>query len=142
MGGEDKVRAGEILGPALKEVATTGWHERESPDVEEFLHTPYTPVSDDDEYPDLLKAQHGPTEAALKRGGSPIALFFLFMPVSMWQHISECSNFYMHEQLDKRVDEYFQKKEALERRARAAGKVVTPTKKTKTAVMYGKIFCR
>ncbi|ETP33056.1 hypothetical protein F442_18352, partial [Phytophthora nicotianae P10297] len=94
--------------------------------------TPYTPVSDDDEYPDLLNAQHGPAEAALKRGGSPIALFFLFTPVSMWQHISECSNFYMHEQLDKRVDEHFPKKEALEHRARAAGKVVTPTKKTKT----------
>ncbi|ETM99156.1 hypothetical protein PPTG_19009 [Phytophthora nicotianae INRA-310] len=110
MGGEDKVLAGEILGPALKEVATTGWHEWESPDVEEFLQTPYTPVSDGDVYPDLLKAQHGSTEAALNRGGSPIALFFLFMPVSMWPHISECSNFYMHEQLDKRVDEYFQKK--------------------------------
>ncbi|ETI30041.1 hypothetical protein F443_22839 [Phytophthora nicotianae P1569] len=28
LGGEDKVLAGEILGPALKELATTGWHER------------------------------------------------------------------------------------------------------------------
>ncbi|KAG1691876.1 hypothetical protein DVH05_026038 [Phytophthora capsici] len=130
MGGEEQVLAGEILGPALKEISTTGWHEVDTPDVEEFLGTPYTSVGDDNEYPDLLKIEHGPTDAALKRGGSPISLFFLFMPVAVWQHIAECSNAYMHEQLDNRVDTYFEKKESRERRAKVAGKTVTPTKKT------------
>ncbi|ETP06818.1 hypothetical protein F441_16848, partial [Phytophthora nicotianae CJ01A1] len=90
MGGEEQVLAGEILGPALKEYSTTGWHEIDTPDVEKFLETPYTP------------------------------------------HIAECSNVYTHEQLDNRVDTYFEKKTSRERRAKAAGKTVTPTKKTKT----------
>ncbi|ETK77208.1 hypothetical protein L915_16520, partial [Phytophthora nicotianae] len=46
MGGEEQVLAGEILGPALKEYSTTGWHEIDTPDVEKFLETPYTPVGD------------------------------------------------------------------------------------------------
>eukprot|EP00644_Phytophthora_capsici_P004934 jgi/Phyca11/96080/e_gw1.1.573.1 len=132
MGGEEQVLAGEVLGPALKELSTTGWHDAESPDVERFLDIPYTPVSNDNEYPDLLKVQHGPTNEALKRGSSPISLFFLFMPVGIWQHIAECSNFYMHEQLDKRVDTYFEKKKSREQKAKAAGKSLTPTKKSKT----------
>ncbi|ETP28329.1 hypothetical protein F442_22380 [Phytophthora nicotianae P10297] len=32
-----------------------------------------------------------------------------------WQHIAECSNVYMHEQLDNRVDTYFEKKTSRER---------------------------
>ncbi|ETP08899.1 hypothetical protein F441_15200 [Phytophthora nicotianae CJ01A1] len=57
-------------------------------------------------------------------------------PASASQHIAECSNVYMHEQLDNRVDTYFEKKTSRERererRAKAAGKTVTPTKKSKT----------
>ncbi|KAG1706250.1 hypothetical protein DVH05_001398 [Phytophthora capsici] len=68
MGGEERVLAGEILGLALKEISSTctGWHDTVMPNVEEFLQTPYVPVSGDDEYPNLLH-DYRPTEAALKR---------------------------------------------------------------------------
>lgn len=103
--------AGDLIGPALKDLSTTGWDEPETPDVAAYLETPYQPVADNDEYPELWQGRNGPRKEAIKRGASPSSLFFLFMPVAMWQHIAECSNFYMHEQLDNRVDSYFKRKE-------------------------------
>ncbi|KAE9220063.1 hypothetical protein PF005_g7625 [Phytophthora fragariae] len=49
----------------------------------------------------------------------------------MWQHIAECSNFYMHEQLDDRVDAYLKKKEQKEQKVKAAVRAASTTK-TKT----------
>ncbi|KAF1792869.1 hypothetical protein GQ600_3981 [Phytophthora cactorum] len=97
MGGEDRVHAGE---------------------------TPYAPIPDPNEYPDLLKRRHGPTTAALKSGDSPISLYFLFMPVSMWQHIAGCRRFYM----DQRVEAYFEKKGEREQKAKASGRYVAAKK--------------
>ncbi|OWZ08686.1 hypothetical protein PHMEG_00018729 [Phytophthora megakarya] len=97
MGGMDKVLAGE------------------------YLSEDYTPVSNINEYPDLMASGYDPTRVALKRGGSPISLFFLFMPMDMRQHITECSNFFMHEQLEKRVDAYFEKKEKRDEKDKSAG---------------------
>ncbi|GMF31540.1 unnamed protein product [Phytophthora fragariaefolia] len=99
--------------------------------VTAYLETPYHPVSDANEYPDLWQGRHGPRDEALKRGGSTIFLFFLFIPVAMWQYIAECSNFYMHEQLDNHVNAYFQRKEERERKGKATGRS-TPTRKVKT----------
>ncbi|KAI9994373.1 hypothetical protein PInf_010983 [Phytophthora infestans] len=89
IGGHDSVLAGDIIGPALKDLGTTGWHDPETPNVMQYLQTPYTPVPSSDEYPDLMGERGGPTEEALKRGASPIALFFMFIPVALWQHIAE-----------------------------------------------------
>ncbi|KAI9995103.1 hypothetical protein PInf_012147 [Phytophthora infestans] len=80
IGGHDSVLAGDIIGPALKDLGTTGWHDPETPNVTQYLQTPYTPVPSSDEYPDLMGERGGPTEEALKRGASPIALFFMFIP--------------------------------------------------------------
>ncbi|EGZ29646.1 hypothetical protein PHYSODRAFT_405105, partial [Phytophthora sojae] len=131
LGGEEKVLAGDLIGPALKDLSTTGWDEPETPDVAAYLETPYQPVADNDEYPELWQGRNGPRKEAIKRGASPSSLFFLFMPVAMWQHIAECSNFYMHEQLDNRVDSYFKRKEQKDRKDKAAGRAAS-TAKTKT----------
>lgn len=128
IGGHDSVLAGDIIGPALKDLGTTGWHDPETPNVTQYLQTPYTPVPSSDEYPDLMGERGGPTEEALKRGASPIALFFMFIPVALWQHIAECSNLYMHEQLDARVDAYFERKEQQAQKARRAGRAVQQEK--------------
>ncbi|KAI9991981.1 hypothetical protein PInf_017361 [Phytophthora infestans] len=84
IGGHDSVLAGDIIGPALKDLGTTGWHDPETPNVTQYLQAPYTPVPSSDEYPDLMGERGGPTEEALKRGVSPIALFFMFIPVALW----------------------------------------------------------
>ncbi|KAJ8571167.1 hypothetical protein ON010_g5670 [Phytophthora cinnamomi] len=114
MGGEEKVLTGEIIGPALKDLSTAGWHEPAAPVVTAYLETPYHPVTDANQYPDLWQGRHGPRDEALKRGGSPISL-----------------NFYMHEKLDNRVNAYFQRKEERERKGKATGRS-TPTRKVKT----------
>ncbi|KAE8983431.1 hypothetical protein PR001_g23448 [Phytophthora rubi] len=41
LGGQEKVLAGELIGPALKDLSTTGWDDPETPDVAAYLETPY-----------------------------------------------------------------------------------------------------
>ncbi|OWZ13779.1 hypothetical protein PHMEG_00012845 [Phytophthora megakarya] len=45
----------------------------------------------------------------------------------MWQLIAECSNFYMHEQLENRVDPYFEKKGKRDEKAKVTGLPVANT---------------
>ncbi|KAE9351454.1 hypothetical protein PF008_g5936 [Phytophthora fragariae] len=52
-GGQEKVLAGELIDPALKDLSTTGWYDTKTPDVAAYLETPYEPVADNDEYPEL-----------------------------------------------------------------------------------------
>eukprot|EP00644_Phytophthora_capsici_P009722 jgi/Phyca11/118252/e_gw1.35.124.1 len=71
--------------------------------------TPYEPVSNTGSYPGLRQGYSGPTAEVLRRGDSPVALFFYFMPVVLWQHIAACSNEYRREMLPLRVDEAFRR---------------------------------
>ncbi|KAE8999009.1 hypothetical protein PR002_g18585 [Phytophthora rubi] len=42
LGGQEKVLAGELIGPALKDLSTTGWDDPETPDVAAYLETPFS----------------------------------------------------------------------------------------------------
>ncbi|KAG3109777.1 hypothetical protein PI124_g8713 [Phytophthora idaei] len=50
------------------------------------------------------------------------------MPVALWQHIAECSNFYMHGQLEYRVHAYFEKKKRKDFKDKTAGRPVGASK--------------
>jgi hypothetical protein len=80
-------------------MATNGWNDVSRPDVEGVLQEPYEEVDDDDDYPGLRRAYTGPTRETLRCGHSPLALFFIFMPVALWEHIAKCSNEYNQETL-------------------------------------------
>ncbi|RAW23046.1 hypothetical protein PC110_g20518 [Phytophthora cactorum] len=47
----------------------------------------------------------GPTPEVLLRSDSPMALFFYFMPVALWQHIAICSKNYRRDMPTTRADE-------------------------------------
>eukprot|EP00644_Phytophthora_capsici_P001048 jgi/Phyca11/121333/e_gw1.43.320.1 len=119
LGGSDKVLTGNVVGDdlnKLREHSVSGWSEPESPDVHEYLQRPYKAVGEENSYPDLRKEPFGPTPDAMKCGNSPLALFFYFMPVALWQHIAVCSNNYKHEQTEARVEAYFERRKNMLRR--------------------------
>ncbi|ETN15059.1 hypothetical protein PPTG_07265 [Phytophthora nicotianae INRA-310] len=75
------------------------------PDTFEYLTSLYQPVNNTQSYPGLRKGYSAPTGEALRNADSPLALFFFFMPVALWQHIAVCSNDYGREMAPLRLDE-------------------------------------
>ncbi|KAG6953886.1 hypothetical protein JG688_00012603 [Phytophthora aleatoria] len=82
-GGEDEVLAGNLKKIVLPELSATGWEDVIEPDVYDYLMTPYEPVDDTGSYLALRQGYSGPSAGALRRGDSPVALFFFFMPVAL-----------------------------------------------------------
>ncbi|GMF42383.1 unnamed protein product [Phytophthora fragariaefolia] len=105
IGGEQEVLARNLTKEVLKNMSTTGWEDVVQPDTYEYMQTPYEPVVDTNSYPRLQQGYSGASAEALRRGESPLALFFYFMPVPLWQHIAVCSNEYRKEMIPQRVDE-------------------------------------
>ncbi|GMF44199.1 unnamed protein product [Phytophthora fragariaefolia] len=83
-GGEDEVLAGNLKTRVLREMSATGWEDVVAPDTAEYLMTPYEPVNGAGSYPGIRQGYSGPTADVLRRGDSPLALFFYFMPVVLW----------------------------------------------------------
>ncbi|KAI9988316.1 hypothetical protein PInf_021715 [Phytophthora infestans] len=108
-GGEDQVLSGNLKNEVLREMAAAGWEDVEEPDTREYLMGPYEPVDNTQSYPGLRQGYSGPTAEALRNADSPLALFFFFMPVALWQHIALCSNDYGHEMTPLRVDERYKR---------------------------------
>ncbi|POM69891.1 LOW QUALITY PROTEIN: Hypothetical protein PHPALM_13792 [Phytophthora palmivora] len=106
-GGEDAVLAGNFKNDFLREMAATGWEDVEEPDTFDYMNTPYEPVDNTRSYPGLRQGYSGPTADALRNADSPLALFFFFLPVVLWQHIAVCSNEYVREMAPLRVDERY-----------------------------------
>ncbi|KAG1704718.1 hypothetical protein DVH05_005647 [Phytophthora capsici] len=104
-GGEDAVLAGNLKNDVLREMAATGWEDVEEPDTCDYMNKPYEPVDNTRSYPGLRQGYSGPTADALRNADSPLALFFFFLPVVLWQHIAVCSNEYGREMAPLRVDE-------------------------------------
>eukprot|EP00644_Phytophthora_capsici_P003723 jgi/Phyca11/129180/e_gw1.82.104.1 len=77
----------------------------EEPDTFDYMNKPYEPVDNTRSYPGLRQGYSGPTADALRNADSPLALFFFFLPVVLWQHIAVCSNEYGREMAPLRVDE-------------------------------------
>ncbi|ETK74240.1 hypothetical protein L915_18918 [Phytophthora nicotianae] len=73
------------------------------------MQLPYEPASNRDSYPDLRQGYSGPSPDALRCGNSPLALFFYFMPVPLWQHIGLCSNQYHKDMIPQRLEEAFKR---------------------------------
>ncbi|ETL85032.1 hypothetical protein L917_15299 [Phytophthora nicotianae] len=71
--------------------------------------TPYVPVEGASSYPGLRQGYSGPTPEVLHRGDSPMALFFYFMPVALWQHVAVCSNKYQRDMLHARVADAYKR---------------------------------
>ncbi|KAL3669151.1 hypothetical protein V7S43_005535 [Phytophthora oleae] len=103
-GGEDEVLAGNLKDAVLREMSTAGWEDIVQPDIHDYVMSPYEPVNDTRSYPGLRQGYSGPSAEVLRRGDSPIALFYYFMPVVLWQHIAACLNEYHRELLPLRVD--------------------------------------
>ncbi|KAI9984614.1 hypothetical protein PInf_005974 [Phytophthora infestans] len=97
----------EDANDVLREMAATGWEDVEEPDT--FDYTPYEPVDNTRSYPGLRQGYSGPTADALRNADSPLALFFFFLPVVLWQHIAVCSNEYGREMAPLRVDERYKR---------------------------------
>ncbi|KAG2796768.1 hypothetical protein PC129_g21460 [Phytophthora cactorum] len=130
LGGSDKVLAGNVVGDDLDNLrlhSKPGWTEPENPDMYEYLHTPYRAVVEENSYPDLRKELFGPTPDSMKCVDSPLALFFYFMPVALWQHIAVSSNNYKHEHLEPRVEAYIERRNNMLRR-RPDGKTLVRTR--------------
>ncbi|KAG2769880.1 hypothetical protein Pcac1_g18913 [Phytophthora cactorum] len=111
LGDTEKVLAGDVVGKNLNKLhehSTSGWTEPVYPDVFQHPPTSYEPVDETNNYSDLQKEPFGPTPEAMKCGDSPLALFFFFMPVAIWQHIVVCCNSYKHEQFEAWVDAYIE----------------------------------
>ncbi|POM69800.1 Hypothetical protein PHPALM_13889 [Phytophthora palmivora] len=108
-GGEDAVLAGNLKKDVLREMAATGWEDVEEPDTFDYMNTPYEPLDNTRSYPGLRQGYSGPTADALRNADSPLALFFFFLPVVLWQHIEVCSNEYGHEMAPLRVDERYKR---------------------------------
>ncbi|KAI9994481.1 hypothetical protein PInf_011113 [Phytophthora infestans] len=96
-GGEDQVLSGNLKNEVLRDMAAVGWEDVEEPDTREYLMGPYEPVDNTQSYPGLRQGYSGPTAEALRNADSPLALFFFFMPVALWQHIAVSSNDYGRE---------------------------------------------
>ncbi|POM71406.1 Hypothetical protein PHPALM_12039, partial [Phytophthora palmivora] len=105
IGGIQEVLAGNLKKEVLKDMAKTGWEDVVQPDTREYMQTPYEPVVNTSSYPGLRQGYSGASADALRRGESPLALFFYFMPVPLWQHIAVCTNEYRKEMIPQRVDE-------------------------------------
>ncbi|GMF31734.1 unnamed protein product [Phytophthora fragariaefolia] len=115
-GGVDQVLAGNLKNPVLRSMTATGWEDVVEPDIHQHLMAPYEPVEDAGSYPRLRQGYSGPTAEALRHGDSPVALFFYFLPVVLWQHIAACSNEYHREMLPRRIDEAYQRYRKKQRR--------------------------
>ncbi|GMF33653.1 unnamed protein product [Phytophthora fragariaefolia] len=107
-GGEDQILAGNLKSDVLRGMAAEGWEDVVEPDTHDYLMTPYEPVNNTSNYPVLRHGYSGPTPDALRNGESPVALFFFFMPVALWQHIAVCSQ-YGREMIHLRVDEQYKR---------------------------------
>jgi len=72
--------------------------------------TPLDPESfpEDIHYPDLFTGEYGPTAEVLARADSPLDLFFVFMPRSLWEHIAKESNRYYNQHLNERVGRMYE----------------------------------
>ncbi|KAG4239811.1 hypothetical protein PC116_g12197 [Phytophthora cactorum] len=116
LGDTEKVLAGDVVGKNLNKLhehSTSGWTEPVYPDVFQHPPTSYEPVDETNNYSDLQKEPFGPTPEAMKCGDSPLALFFFFMPVAIWQHIVVCCNSYKHEQFEAWVDAYIERRKMM-----------------------------
>ncbi|KAG2825375.1 hypothetical protein PC116_g13211 [Phytophthora cactorum] len=84
IGGSDAVLAGKLEEDMLRDFSATGWGPMLQPDVYETLQQPYAPVDNRASYPGLQQGYYGPTPEVVRRGDSPVALFFLnFIPVGL-----------------------------------------------------------
>ncbi|OWZ07329.1 hypothetical protein PHMEG_00020290 [Phytophthora megakarya] len=91
LGGTEKVLAGNVVGKdldKLRDHSVNGWSLPVFPYVYEYLQKPYEKVGEENSYPDLRREPSGPSSEAMRCGDSPLALFFFFMPVALWQHIA------------------------------------------------------
>ncbi|KAG6620894.1 uncharacterized protein IUM83_11685 [Phytophthora cinnamomi] len=111
--GADAILAGNLMEKPLKEFSATGWGVIHEPNVYNELKTRYVPVENTGSYPGRHQGYAGPTPEVLHRGDSPMALFFYFMPVALWQHIAICSNKYQLEMLTECVDEVYRRHKLL-----------------------------
>ncbi|KAG3087058.1 hypothetical protein PI125_g18758 [Phytophthora idaei] len=105
IGGEQAVLAGNLQNKVLREMSANGREDIEQPSLFDYMQSPYEPVDNKASYPGLRQGYPGASPDALRYGESPIALFFHFMPVPLWQHIAVCSNEYRKEMVSKRVEE-------------------------------------
>ncbi|ETL32574.1 hypothetical protein L916_14868 [Phytophthora nicotianae] len=108
-GDEDEDLAENLKNAVLCETSANGWEDVVEPDTIEYMHGPYDPVNNTSSYPSLRQGYSGPTADVLRRGDSPIGLFFYFLPVVLWQHIAACSTEYHREMLPRRLGETFQR---------------------------------
>ncbi|KAG6954124.1 hypothetical protein JG688_00012511 [Phytophthora aleatoria] len=74
--GSDAVLAGKLKEDMLRDFSATGWGPMLQPDVYETLQQPYAPVDNRASYPGLQQGYYGPTPEVVRRGDSPVALFF------------------------------------------------------------------
>ncbi|ETN07341.1 hypothetical protein PPTG_13633 [Phytophthora nicotianae INRA-310] len=116
IGSEEAVLAGNLQDTLLREMSTSGWEDIEQPSTYNYMQSPYEPVDNKSSYPGLRQGYSGASPDALRCGDSPIALFFHFMPVPLWQHIAVCSNEYRNEMVPQCVEEA-QKRYKKKRRA-------------------------
>ncbi|KAG1693313.1 hypothetical protein DVH05_023777 [Phytophthora capsici] len=115
-GGADEVLAGNLKDSVLRCMSATGWEDVVEPDIHEHMMEPYEPVGNSTSYPGLRQGYSGPSAEALRHGDSPIALFFYFLPVVLWQHIAGCSNDYHREMLPLRIDAAYSRYRKKQRR--------------------------
>ncbi|OWY91657.1 hypothetical protein PHMEG_00039672, partial [Phytophthora megakarya] len=109
LGGDQAVLAGSLENTVLREMAVTGWDDVDQPATYDYMQTPYNPVDNRASYPGLRQGYSGASPDALRCGDSPLALFFYFMPVPLWQHIALCSNEYRKEMAPQRVDDAYKR---------------------------------
>ncbi|GMF55931.1 unnamed protein product [Phytophthora fragariaefolia] len=108
-GGEDQILAGNFKSDVLRSMAAEGWKDVVEPDTHDYPMTPYEPANNTSSYPGLRHGYSGPTPDALRNAESPLAPFFFFMPVALWQHIAVCSNQYGREMIHVRIDEQYKR---------------------------------
>ncbi|GMF40133.1 unnamed protein product [Phytophthora fragariaefolia] len=115
-GGEDEVLAGNLKNPVLRNMVDRGREDIEEPNLDVRITTPYDPPQNSDAYPGLRQGYSGPTAEVHRHGDSPMALFFFFMHVVLWQHIAACSNEYHNEMLPLRVGNAYARYKSKRRR--------------------------
>ncbi|POM68297.1 LOW QUALITY PROTEIN: Hypothetical protein PHPALM_15560, partial [Phytophthora palmivora] len=94
-GGDGEVVAGNPKNPVLRNMTATGWEAIEELNTDVRITTPYDPLLKSDAYPGLRQGYSGPTAETFHHGDCPMALFYFFMHVVLWQHIAACSNEYI-----------------------------------------------
>ncbi|KAG3116160.1 hypothetical protein PI125_g4896 [Phytophthora idaei] len=105
IGVEQAVLAGNLQDKVLHEISANSWEDIEQPSTFDYMQSLYDPVDNNTSYPGLRQRYLGASPDALRCGESPIALFFHFMLVPLWQHIAVCSNEYLKEMVFQRVEE-------------------------------------